>query len=132
MKASRKTFIGGAALAAVASAAQSAQAKDAGAARLVVLYNKPADPAAFDKYYFGTHAPLAKKLPGLREYLVSKGDVAAPGGASPYYFVAELVFDSVAAIDAALGSEQGKIVVADLPNFASAGTVITIFNSMDV
>jgi uncharacterized protein (TIGR02118 family) len=33
-------------------------------ADLVVLYKTPNDPAAFDKYYFENHIPLAKKLPG--------------------------------------------------------------------
>jgi uncharacterized protein (TIGR02118 family) len=35
-------------------------------ATLVVLYNKPADTAAFDAHYFGKHVPLAKTIPGLR------------------------------------------------------------------
>lgn len=35
-------------------------------AKLVALYRTPADASAFDSYYFSTHAPLAKKIPGLR------------------------------------------------------------------
>ncbi len=52
-------------------------------ADLVVLYKTPTDPAAFDKYYAETHIPLAKKLPGLRKYTVTKGPIATPGGPSP-------------------------------------------------
>ncbi len=37
-------------------------------ARLVVMYRAPRDTAAFDAYYFVTHVPLAKKIPGLRKY----------------------------------------------------------------
>ena len=40
--------------------------------RMVVIYNTPRDPAAFDAHYFAVHVPLAKKLPGLRRYEVSK------------------------------------------------------------
>jgi uncharacterized protein (TIGR02118 family) len=35
-------------------------------AKIVALYKEPADPAAFDAYYYSTHVPLAKTLPGLR------------------------------------------------------------------
>lgn len=42
-------------------------------ADLIVLYKTPKDAAAFDKYYAETHIPLAKKMPGLRKYKVSKG-----------------------------------------------------------
>ena len=47
-------------------------------ARLIALYKTPKDPAAFDRYYFATHAPLAKKIPGLRKYEVSQGGVQVP------------------------------------------------------
>ena len=42
-------------------------------AQLLVLYKTPKDTAAFDKYYFETHAPLAKAIPGVRKYEVSQG-----------------------------------------------------------
>ena len=50
------------------------------AAHLIALYHQPTDTAAFDSYYAGTHAPLAKKVPGLRSYTVSKGEVSTPAG----------------------------------------------------
>ena len=50
-------------------------------AKLVVLYKTPKSTDAFDRYYFATHVPLAKKLPGLKKYDVSKGAVASPAGA---------------------------------------------------
>jgi uncharacterized protein (TIGR02118 family) len=77
-------------------------------AQLVVLYKTPKSADAFDKYYFATHVPLAKKLPGLKKYDVSKGTVAAPGGASGVHLVATLYFDSVDAIKTAFGSAEGK------------------------
>jgi len=52
-------------------------------ATLVVLYNKPADAAAFDAHHFDKHLPLAKKNPGLRHYEVSNDPVATPQGPSP-------------------------------------------------
>jgi uncharacterized protein (TIGR02118 family) len=52
-------------------------------ATLVVLYNKPADTAAFDAHYSAKRVPLAKSIPGLRGYEVSKGPVVTPQGPSP-------------------------------------------------
>ena len=39
--------------------------------KMLVIYEKPADPTAFDKHYFNVHVPLAKRLPGLRRYAKS-------------------------------------------------------------
>ena len=90
-------------------------------AKLFAIYQQPKDPAAFDSYYAKTHVPLAKTLPGLRSYEVSRGDVMGMGGKHGVYLVAVLEFDSVASIGAAMASPQGQATAADLANFASAG-----------
>ena len=36
-------------------------------ARLVAMYKTPKDAGGFDAYYFNTHVPIAKKIPGLRK-----------------------------------------------------------------
>ena len=95
-------------------------------AQLLVLYNTPADAAAFDSYYHQTHVPLAKKIPGLRSYTINDGAVHAIAGVAPY-LVAVLKFDSMADINAALGSAEGQAAAADLPNFASAGATLLIY-----
>jgi uncharacterized protein (TIGR02118 family) len=51
-------------------------------ARVVVMYKAPKDPVAFDQYYFATHVPIAKRIPGLRKYEVSQGAVGTPAGPS--------------------------------------------------
>lgn len=133
MTSSRKTLLTGAALSTVAlvSAGVASAAPASTGAKLVVFYKTPADEKAFEKYYFGTHAPLASKLPGLRSYIVSTTPVAGADGkpSAVYSFFAELTFDSLAALGAALGSTQGGIVVGDLKNFAQAGTDITVFET---
>ena len=101
-------------------------------AEVVVLYKTPKDPAAFDKYYAETHIPLAKKLPGLRKYQVSQGPVATPAGPSGFYLVATLTFDSMAAVQAAFGSPEGKATAADVPKFATGGADIMFFDTSDV
>lgn len=86
-------------------------------ARMLVIYKKPQAPAAFDKHYFEVHIPLAKKLPGIRKYEVSRGPIAALAGGEAY-MVGILTFDSLAAIKAAFASEAGAACAADRQHFA--------------
>src|ERR1700730_7229383 len=100
-------------------------------AQVLVLYNTPADPAVFDRYYHQTHIPLAQKIPGLRSYVISKGSVQALAGIAPH-LVAILHFDSLADLNAALASPEGQAAAADLSNFASAGATLLIYDSKAV
>jgi uncharacterized protein (TIGR02118 family) len=101
-------------------------------AKLLVMYKTPSDTAAFDAYYVDTHAPLAKKLPGLRSYDVSRGPVATPAGASGFHLVAILAFDSLGTLQAALASPEGQAAVGDLANFATGGVDVLMFDSRGV
>jgi len=101
-------------------------------AQLVVMYKTPKDTAAFDKHYFEKHVPLAKKIPGVREYEVSQGPVATPTGPSGYHLVAVLQFDNLAAIQGAFASPQGQAAVADVQTFATGGVDIFMFDSRTV
>lgn len=101
-------------------------------AKLIALYKKPADAAAFDAYYYSTHVPLAKTVPGLRSYEVSTGAIGTPAGEAPLHLVAILGFDSMAAIQAALTSPQGVATAGDLGNFAQAGVDLLMFDTKAV
>ncbi len=90
-------------------------------AKLFAIYQQPTDPAAFDDYYFSKHVPLAKTIPGLKSYEVTRGDVMGMAGKHGVYLVAILEFESMAAIGAAMSSPQGQATAADLANFATAG-----------
>lgn len=90
-------------------------------AKIFAIYQQPADPAAFDHYYFNKHVPLAKTIPGLLAYEVTRGNVMGMGGKHGVYLVAVLEFASMEAIGAAMASAQGQATAADLANFASAG-----------
>jgi uncharacterized protein (TIGR02118 family) len=97
------------------------------------MYKTPKDTAAFDKYYFDKHAALAKKIPGLRKYEVSQGQViASPGGPSDYHLVALLHFDNLAAIQAAFASAEGQATAVDVQNFASGGADMLMFDTRDI
>ncbi|MGI9004901.1 MAG: EthD family reductase [Streptosporangiaceae bacterium] len=85
--------------------------------RFLVLYEPPDDPGAFDRHYRDIHIPLAKKLPGLRRYSVSR-NIAPVRGADPYYLVAELDWDDMDALRRAFASPEGQATAQDVPKFA--------------
>lgn len=101
-------------------------------AQLLVLYKTPKDPAAFDMYYFATHVPIAKKLPGLRKYEVNQGPVATPAGLSGIHLIAVLHFDNMTAIGAAFASPEGQAAAADVPKFATGGADMMMFDTKEV
>jgi uncharacterized protein (TIGR02118 family) len=101
------------------------------AAKLLVLYNTPADAAAFDAHYTGIHAPLVKQWPGLRTYTLNAGPVETPAGPAPYHAIADLTFDSLAALQAALQSPEGTAALADIANFGQAGVTVLMFETRD-
>lgn len=101
-------------------------------ARLVVMYRTPKDAAAFDKHYFQTHVPIAKKIPGLRKFEVSQGPVATPAGPSAFHLIAILHYDDMAAIQKSFASAQGQAAVADLQVFATGGADIFMFDNREV
>jgi uncharacterized protein (TIGR02118 family) len=101
-------------------------------ASILVLYKTPNDTASFDKYYFETHVPIAKKIPGLRKYEVSRGPVATPAGPSGVHLVANLHFDDIAAVHNAFASAEGQAAGADLPNFATGGADILLVDTREV
>src|SRR5689334_13979933 len=88
----------------VGAAADERKAREAMSAKLLVLYHQPTDSAAFDAYYRETHAPIARALPGLRSLTINDGPIATPGGPAPYHVTATLSFDSLAALQGAMGS----------------------------
>jgi uncharacterized protein (TIGR02118 family) len=101
-------------------------------ARLVVVYKTPKDPSAFDRHYFDTHVPLAKKIPGLRKYEISSGPVASPAGPSGVHLMAILQFDDAAAIQRAFASPEGQAAAADVQTFATGGADLFFFDSREV
>lgn len=101
-------------------------------AKVVVLYKKPKSAEAFDKHYSAVHIPLAKKIPGLKKYDISTGDVASPAGPSGIHLVATLHFDSLDALKAGMASPEGQAAGGDLANFADGGAELYFFDTRDV
>lgn len=85
--------------------------------KLVVLYEKPEDVAAFEKHYRETHLPLARKMPDVRRIEVSHM-TGSPGGEPRYYMMAEIYFDNRDSMMAALNSPEGKAAGKDIMGVA--------------
>ena len=94
--------------------------------KMLVLYSAPTDPDHFVNYYESNHIPLASTLPGLKAYRYTFNPEALgpPGTASPYFCVFEGDFESKDAFFAAVSSEIGGRVAADVPNYDTGGSVM--------
>jgi uncharacterized protein (TIGR02118 family) len=94
--------------------------------KLVVAYGHPTDSAAFDQHYASTHVPLAQKIPNMRRFEAGKVLGTPDGSQAPYYYIAELSFDDLEALQSALGSAEGQAAAGDVPNFATGGAALMI------
>jgi uncharacterized protein (TIGR02118 family) len=89
--------------------------------KLVVAYEPPVDPAAFDAYYSSTHVPLVQRIPELKRFEYGKVLGTADASPPPYYFMAELLFEDSYALERGLQSPEGQAATNDLMNFATGG-----------
>lgn len=92
-------------------------------AKLIVLYNQPEDPKAFDEAYFGEHVLLAEKIPGLQLIEVSRVQ-GSPTGSPAYYMMAELYFEDLDAVKHGMESAEGKEAVQHVKSFAGEPTMM--------
>ncbi len=91
--------------------------------KLVALYKKTEDQLAFDTYYQDTHAPLAKKLPGMISMEIQRV-LGAPMGHSPYHLLVQMSFETRDALNKAMASSEGMAAAKDVMGFA--GNLITM------
>ncbi|MCA1525322.1 EthD family reductase [Bradyrhizobium yuanmingense] len=92
---------------------------------LTVLYPTPDDPSAFRAYYVDKHVPLAATLPSLVRHHYAFPQRLGPGEAP--FCIFQAFFSDAAAMDAALGSEIGRKVAADVPNYSPKGATLCHF-----
>lgn len=91
----------------------------------IVLYGRPDDVTAFDKYYVETHLPIAGKIPSVRN--ATWGHLATLDDAPPpHYLSAILEFESIEELKAAFASPEGQAALGDTVNFATGGVCLVI------
>lgn len=103
-------------------------------ARMVVIYKKPADVKAFEKHYFETHIPLAKKIPGLRKYEISQGPITVLAGPSDVHLIGTVYFDDFETMERGFASPEGQAAGADRRIYApdESGVHMLIFDDKEV
>ena len=99
--------------------------------KLIVLYPPPADVAAFERRYVDEHAPMVHtQIPGLSKFVSAKV-LGTPAGAAPYQRVAELYFDSMASLQAAMASPDAQAVVAHAMEISTGGAPVVLIAEDD-
>jgi uncharacterized protein (TIGR02118 family) len=98
--------------------------------KLIVLYPPPTDAAAFERRYRDEHVPLAFKIPGLKKFLAAKV-LASPMGATPYQRVAEVYFDSMESLQAAMASAAGQTAVGHAMEISTGGPPVVLIAEDD-
>jgi uncharacterized protein (TIGR02118 family) len=94
--------------------------------KLIALYAKPEDPAAFEKHYTEVHRPLVERIPGLSRLVLSRGLEAPWGAPSPYYLMAEMHFADEATFKAAMASPENAACGKDLRKFAANNVTLMV------
>lgn len=90
------------------------------AARLIAMYKRPDDEAAFNARYFPAHVDLVKQLPGLQKVEISRG----LGREAPYWQMTQMTFADRDALMAAVNSPEAKATIDDVQEFA--GDIVTV------
>jgi len=99
--------------------------------KLTVLYGHPKDAAAFESYYNSTHMQLAKKMPGVARWELTRFTGSPDGGKPAFYRMAELYFSALEQMETSLQSAEGMAALRDLPNFASGGVTVMVGRVME-
>lgn len=95
--------------------------------KLTVLYSPPAQVEEFEEHYLGVHVPLAQSMPGVARVETSKVMAAADGSPSPYHRIADLYWADGEAMQASLGSEEGRATGQDAMELAArTGSTVTM------
>ena len=83
-------------------------------ARFLVFWEQPTDPDAFERHYREVHVPLVRKLPGLRSYTITANPDPVRG--EPYYWIAELRWDTMDDLRAGFAAPEARAVGEDVEN----------------
>jgi len=84
---------------------------------VTIIYGKPTDPDAFDRYYRDVHISIAKKMKGLSGWTLSWMDRSNPHA----HLVVILSAPSKSAMDDIFASDEGLATSKDLDNFVTGG-----------
>ncbi len=100
--------------------------------KLIALYRRPDDEAAFLRHYRETHLPLVQRTPGLMRTVLQRVTADALGGEPPYFLVAEMHFPDRATYETAMRSPENRAAGRDLMSFAGGLVTLLVTEVLDV
>ena len=95
--------------------------------KLIILLTKKASMSddEFAQYWLNVHVPLAKKMPGVRKYVVNL--VQRPPNREPdYHGIVELWFDDKDGMKRAFSSPEGQVTQQHSEKFTSKMSTLFI------
>ncbi len=93
---------------------------------LVVLYPPPVDAVAFEKVYMEEHVPLVHaQMPGVTRLEASRV-VSGDRGQRPFYWMAQLHFDSMDALRATTASDGAQRAAGHAQQISTGGPPTTL------
>jgi len=99
--------------------------------KLIVLYPTPTDQDTFERRYQAEHGPMVhEKIPGLKKFFSARV-VGTPAGPAQYQRVAELYFDSMESLKAAMSSPGGQTTVAHAVEISTGGPPVVLIAGDD-
>ena len=98
--------------------------------KLIVLYPPPAEAQTFERRYKSEHAPMVAQIPGLKKF-VACAVLGSPAGAPPYKRVAELYFETMESLQAAVASPAGQAAVAHAGEISTGGPPVVMIAEDD-
>jgi uncharacterized protein (TIGR02118 family) len=96
--------------------------------KITVIFDNPADPAAFDARWADGVVELAKKLPGLQRVESSKVWPKEDGSATPAYRMIDMYFPDYDAASAAVTTAEAGALFPVLAELGSGGVRFVFFD----
>jgi uncharacterized protein (TIGR02118 family) len=98
--------------------------------KLIALYKRPDDEAAFLRHYEDVHMPLVAKTPNLVKSVVNRV-TGSPMGTPEYFLIAEMHYANRANFNEAMASPENRAAGKDLMGFASSLVTLLVAEEAD-
>jgi uncharacterized protein (TIGR02118 family) len=93
--------------------------------KVTVLYGKPLNPDAFEKYYAETHMSIVRRA-GLQRTEAARVVGTTDGSEPQFYRTFDIWMDDMEQLQLAMGSPEVVAMREDLKNFATGGVSILV------
>ena len=88
--------------------------------KLLVTYTRPDDIDAFERHFGRIHAPLVRKIPGLKKLVINRITGNVLGGPPSLYLIVGLQFGPKEDYEAAMRSDENAAAGKDALEFCRA------------